>query len=329
MFEIVSLSLSRKSDKGGVEFFLTRLKEEFNKRDVNYVVRDIYCTISPFGTFWLIGFFMSVLRVRREILTVEGTILTRSLVVAITASWMKKRVLFIPSSQFRQIELRQRGLISRLNGKLASSFFSTVENYLVKTGFRDRQVIFLSNKLKNDMGGDHCRQCYPGPLRSFEISSERDSVRLLTVGRLAPIKGVLRAVKILKNSKLKFIYNIVGTGTELSQINDLIKDDWRFNLFAPDEVEKAYKQSNSYLFTSEYESFGHSLLEALSSELTIFYMPWTLNNTAIEEISDISKIEVFPFHQLGGFNFELKNDYSKEIDRVFNWNNFIKCVIQK
>ena len=329
MFEIVSLGLSRNSDKGGVEFFLTRLKDELDTVDVDYCVRHIHCSLSPFGTFWLVGFFLSAFKVRRELKSVNGTILTRSLVVAVIVKLMKKRLLFIPSSQFRQIELRESGLLSRLNGKLASRFFSAVENYVVSSALSKNQVLFLSKKLKKDMGGDHCRQCYPGPLRSFAISSEYDMVRFLTVGRLAPIKGVLRAVKVLKDSKHEFIYNIVGTGSQLSEIKSVIKEDGRFRLFSPDQVDEAYKESNSYLFTSEYESFGHSILEALFSGLTIVYMPWTVKNTAIEEISDVAKKGFLPFHDIEFVDYDFNRECSREIDKVFNWNNFVRCVLQK
>lgn len=93
---------------------------------------------------------------------------------------------------------------------------------------------------------------------------------IVTVARLSPEKGVLRAlkvVKILKDKGYKFTYNIVGSGGEENNIKNFIAKN---NL--TDCVKLLGYQSNPYpyikasdlmLCTSYRESFGISLVESM------------------------------------------------------------------
>lgn len=123
-----------------------------------------------------------------------------------------------------------------------------------------------------------------------------DDFIFLILGRLIKVKGIDVAIKAfgrlnIPNTKLL----IVGDGPELNNLIELVN---KMNLserviFLPKTTlpENYFSISDAFLMTSNYESFGQTILEAMSSELPIIgFKADNVNiKTATEEIIDDSK----------------------------------------
>ena len=113
--------------------------------------------------------------------------------------------------------------------------------------------------------------------------SVRKEINLITVGRLAPFKNIDRIIlsmKILNSSKtIKFKLQIVGDGPERNKLEELVKSN---NLVEyinftgqldSNELDKIYQKSDIYIQASGYEGLPHTLLEAISHNLSIISTP--------------------------------------------------------
>ena len=111
----------------------------------------------------------------------------------------------------------------------------------------------------------------------------RKEINLITVGRLAPFKNIDRIIlsmKILNSSKTKiFNLQIVGDGPERNKLEELVKSN---NLVEyinftgqldSNELDKIYQKSDIYIQASGYEGLPHTLLEAISHNLSIISTP--------------------------------------------------------
>ena len=101
-----------------------------------------------------------------------------------------------------------------------------------------------------------------------------NSIKILCVGRLENQKGyniLIRALKYLKNDKIKFKCDIYGTGSEKSQILNEIKDNKLSKNIELKGVNKnlinIYHKYDFYILTSKFEGYPNSLLEGLSAGL--------------------------------------------------------------
>lgn len=114
--------------------------------------------------------------------------------------------------------------------------------------------------------------------KSLPVKSN-DPIRLLFVGRLSKQKNIpllIRSFKIVtQKTNRKIELNIVGDGEEKSKIINLIKAEnleKKVNLHGELRGEKLYEiysNSDIFILTSDYESFGMVLIEAMASGLPI------------------------------------------------------------
>lgn len=122
-----------------------------------------------------------------------------------------------------------------------------------------------------------------------------DDFVFLILGRLIKVKGIDVAIKAfgkLKSHNAKFL--IVGDGPERKNLKNLVTkmclDKNIFFLPKTTLPENYFSISDAFLMTSNYESFGQTILEAMSSELPIIgFKADDVNiKTATEEIIDDS-----------------------------------------
>ncbi len=127
------------------------------------------------------------------------------------------------------------------------------------------------------------------PLRSN--TSDFKNINLITVGRLAPFKNIDRIILSLKKISYKdknFKLFIVGDGPERQNLETLVKklklDSQVVFTGQLKEVElnKYYKKSDIYIQASGYEGLPHTLLEAISHNLSIISTPIGGTNEILE-----------------------------------------------
>ena len=117
------------------------------------------------------------------------------------------------------------------------------------------------------------------------------NIKLITVGRLAPFKNIDRIIMSLKqidfeDNNIKLF--IVGDGPERQNLEILVKKlKLEKNIvftgqLVEDELNKHYKNSDIYIQASGYEGLPHTLLEAISHNLSIISTPIGGTNEILE-----------------------------------------------
>jgi len=117
-------------------------------------------------------------------------------------------------------------------------------------------------------------------IASFRVKEQQGvigkKIKFLTIGRLNWIKDyetAISAMKILKDKGIDFIYNIVGSGTELERLSFAVYQcGLQDNVFFTGrkehkEINQMMRESDIYIQTSLQEGFCVSVLEAQASGL--------------------------------------------------------------
>lgn len=117
-------------------------------------------------------------------------------------------------------------------------------------------------------------------IASFRVKEQQGVIgkklKFLTIGRLNWIKDyetAISAMKILKDKGIDFIYNIVGSGTELERLSFAVYQcGLQDNVFFTGrkehkEINQMMRESDIYIQTSLQEGFCVSVLEAQASGL--------------------------------------------------------------
>lgn len=104
-----------------------------------------------------------------------------------------------------------------------------------------------------------------------EVSDFQHTLKFLTIARLHPVKGLedtLKALSILKQKRVKFQYEIIGSGQELNHLNKLVKQlnlECKVNFLGqlPHSVTlDKLKETDIYIQYSISEGFCNAVLEA-------------------------------------------------------------------
>ena len=132
----------------------------------------------------------------------------------------------------------------------------------MKYGYKDKMKIILDivdPKLIMDMAVEE---------EAKELDKE-DKFKILTVGRLASVKGydlAVKAANLLKENKFKFKWFIIGEGPERKEIEELIESYGLENevilLGAKSNPYPYMKNCDLYVQTSRKEGFGLTVMEA-------------------------------------------------------------------
>jgi len=123
-------------------------------------------------------------------------------------------------------------------------------------------------------------------------NTNKGTVNLITVGRLAPWKNIdtiIKSVNLLKQYDMKFKLFIVGSGPLESELKKLVSD---LNLSSEviftgqkkyTELTKYYENSNIYIQASGYEGLPHVLLEAINYDLSVISTPIGGSNEILQD----------------------------------------------
>ena len=179
-----------------------------------------------------------------------------------------------------------------------------------------------------------------------------DCFRLISVGRLEPIKGFkygIQVVSILKNKGLNLKYVIIGEGTEKSKLQNLIssygleKEVILAGALSQKEVFNYYNKNNLYLMTSVTDRYGRCesqgvvSIEAQSCGLPVFGfdsggVKYTIDNFASGRIFPEKDVERMAeeIYLLSKDNNEYRRMSDNAIDFVKkNYSNEVQRKILK
>lgn len=131
-------------------------------------------------------------------------------------------------------------------------------------------------------------------INSLDIKKGTNSakIQLLTVGRLAPFKNIDRIIlslNELKSEKFDFNLTIVGDGPERNNLESIVRENNLSNKvrftgqLVEKDLNKIYKNSDIYIQASGYEGLPHTLLEAISYNLSIISTPIGGTNEILED----------------------------------------------
>jgi glycosyltransferase involved in cell wall biosynthesis len=135
---------------------------------------------------------------------------------------------------------------------------------------------------------------FPIPLNKIKsinlhkLNYNRKNFKILFVSRILKNKNLLFCLKILKNIKFNYVFNVAGPIEDSKYWNKCLvyAKENKINLkylgsLTNEKIPQLMKNSNCFLFPSEFESFGHVIYEALCNGLPVVIStntPWTNHN---------------------------------------------------
>ena len=123
-------------------------------------------------------------------------------------------------------------------------------------------------------------------------ATNKKHINLITVGRLTPFKNIdkiilsLNQLKLLNSNLHRLI--IVGDGPERNNLEKLVSENKLSDFVTftgqlkKSELNKYYQESDIYIQASGYEGLPHTLLEAISHNLSIISTPIGGTNEILE-----------------------------------------------
>lgn len=198
--------------------------------------------------------------------------------VRISKFFKKKVILHIHGGKFGEYYKTNSNYVKKICNKC--DCLATVSNYFVN--------FLVNNNLNNTV---HLIPNAVNEPLSHKVLGRNKIINLLYMGRIDDNKGIFILLEVLANNKSvfneKIKLNIAGNG-EIERMNRFIADNRISELVSyhgwVDEKKKGELLSNSdiYIHLSEFESFGISILEAMSYGLPII-------TTAVGGITDLVK----------------------------------------
>jgi len=143
---------------------------------------------------------------------------------------------------------------------------------------------------------------------------KNDIINYVTVGTLHKRKGHIRLLNLLSKVDHSFNYTIIGSGDELQNINDCIKESNLHNKVKhipfTNRVSDYLKESNLFLNGSFVEGFPNVLLEscAVGTPVIAFDAPGGINEIILEGVN--------------GYIVDSENEYIQKLNAINNAYNF-------
>ena len=179
--------------------------------------------------------------------------------------------------------------------------------------------------------------------------SNLDTKNIISIGRLEKVKGyddLLKVMSVLKLKDSKINLILIGAGSQQEHLKTLAKELGIENnvIFRGyqnrSEINKALQNSSLYVMTSFEESFGLSLLEAMSYGLPCIVFSsakgslemisknngYTIENRSIEDMSNkilkYFELNMRQKHEMGKNARKMSENYSdKKVKKI--WKDFI------
>lgn len=157
-------------------------------------------------------------------------------------------------------------------------------------------AIFLKEKLNTDSNKLKIRPNFI-EIKLFKKFNERETNKILTVGRLEEQKNYVFLIKSLRNLK-NWQIDIVGSGSQKKELEKIANEvDLKINFLGNleyRELEKLYQNYKFYISTSKYEGNPKTVLEAMSFG-------------CIPLVSNILNHTEFIKHNFNGFVFDFSD----------------------
>lgn len=151
----------------------------------------------------------------------------------------------------------------------------------------------------------------------FKEYEKRESLKILSVGRLDSQKNFRSLIQIFNNSK--FQLDIIGDGPDKASLkNFAVEEKCNLNLFGSiknEQVMSLYKNYKFFFSTSKYEGNPKALIEAMAMGCIVF----TTKNKNSEEIIE---------HEKNGFFIEHTENILNTLENLINKPEIAKEVIE-
>ena len=213
--------------------------------------------------------------------------------------FFKKKVTIFSRGELLKDAINIKKIKKKLFILLAQKFnFYNKVKFLTSSTHEKKNIKFLFkiNKVK----------FFPIPLNKIKsinlhkLNYNRKNFKILFVSRILKNKNLLFCLKILNNIKFNYVFNVVGPIEDSKYWNKCLvyAKENKINLkylgsLTNEKIPLLMKNSNCFLFPSEFESFGHVIFESLSNGLPVI----TSSNTNWHNLK---------LNNCGG-SFELKN----------------------
>jgi hypothetical protein len=213
--------------------------------------------------------------------------------------FFKKKVIIFSRGELLKDAINIKKIKKNLFILLAQKFnFYNKVKFLTSSTHEKKNIKFLfkTNKVK----------FFPIPLNKIKsinlhkLNYNRKNFKILFVSRILKNKNLLFCLKILNNIKFNYVFNVVGPIEDSKYWNKCLvyAKENKINLkylgsLTNEKISLLMKNSNCFLFPSEFESFGHVIFESLSNGLPVI----TSSNTNWHNLK---------LNNCGG-SFELKN----------------------
>ena len=192
----------------------------------------------------------------------------------------ENHIYIIPGLVRHQEKLESKdSLITRVHNAV---LIKLQERYIAKVG----EVVVFSDLMRDSLLSlPHSRvstKIFPGIDRDKFIYSEKaynskGKIKFLFVGRLVGSKGIEYAIDLIALMPLNCTLTVVGDGPLkndlVNKVNSIPSLFNRVKFVGDTSSPQHYFSSHHcYLMTSKYESFGQTILEALSSYCPVIYL---------------------------------------------------------
>lgn len=167
----------------------------------------------------------------------------------------------------------------RHNGLIKSYIYEKIETWLIKK--KCTKCIAVSESMKNILVARGVRESKIEVVYNGIIPKEYDTLpdyysgilKVCTVGNLLPVKNqiiLLKALYLLREKypDIKVICDIYGEGTERKNLESYIAEKGLTNVMLKgfdNDVRNKMNDYQIYIHTSNYESFGISVVEAMNA----------------------------------------------------------------
>lgn len=173
------------------------------------------------------------------------------------------------------------------------------------------KIITPSNYLKNSISKWNKNLDIETIHNSFEFNSElnkkhiNENIKLVTVGRLEPVKGLTELIDKIKVSRYNLFLDIIGEGSQFEDLKILLKENENIRLLGFFEHNKVLEKLKSYdifILNSYHEGLPNVLLEASNAGLYLI----SQNVGGCSEVID---------HHKNGFLLE-RNSKNRDLDNA-------------
>ena len=116
--------------------------------------------------------------------------------------------------------------------------------------------------------------------------SSVDTLSLITISRITPIKNIIFLLQVLKRLEFKVVLNLIGPiedkgyWQKCKNIIGSLPDNCKvvcLNEISPDQIRGCFLKSDLFISASLNENYGHSIVEALSEGCPVIISdqtPW-------------------------------------------------------